>query len=268
VVKKPKKPRRANTTRGVLPRAEAMAFEHPDILAPGNGAGGPENTEPLTDAQRDLLQEHAAVIGEISGWVMNRLRRKFGAAQVERQLRELVDDYTHRFAMHAARSWRPEGGATFSVYATGARIAILVKAQVDWLKMLESAPENILVKRAPSTGLAGHRRDVRSTREQERAKPVLDAVLSREHAASAADALTDLTPVERQVIAWRYGLDGAALSLAEVAERLRVTRSDVRAIEAGALQRLGALAGDGAPGAPNRKTAHSVDAYLTRRSRG
>lgn len=59
-------------------------------------------------------------------------------------------------------------------------------------------------------------------------------------------ALAALSPRERQVIALRFGLHGAALSVGEVAKRLGWTVARVRAVETGALARMRERMGVGA----------------------
>lgn len=53
------------------------------------------------------------------------------------------------------------------------------------------------------------------------------------------DAMADLTPRERQVLIWRYGLDGQEPQfLREIAEKLHVTRERIRQIESKAIRKL------------------------------
>ncbi|HEU4324654.1 MAG TPA: sigma-70 family RNA polymerase sigma factor [Roseiflexaceae bacterium] len=63
-------------------------------------------------------------------------------------------------------------------------------------------------------------------------------VLAVETGQALRAALTALSPRERQVIALRFGLKGEALGVGEVAKRLRWPAARVRAVEAGALERM------------------------------
>jgi RNA polymerase sigma factor (sigma-70 family) len=66
----------------------------------------------------------------------------------------------------------------------------------------------------------------------------LQQALTAEQAQKAVALLGRLRPPRGQVLAWRYGLEGERLTLAEVGRRLGVTRARARQLEAEGLQRL------------------------------
>jgi len=73
-----------------------------------------------------------------------------------------------------------------------------------------------------------------------------------EQAAALAGLLESLSPRERQVIDWRFGLSGGdePSTLGEIGARLGLSRERVRQIEAAALMRLRASATGGCPSGP------------------
>jgi RNA polymerase sigma factor (sigma-70 family) len=65
-----------------------------------------------------------------------------------------------------------------------------------------------------------------------------DAVLSQVTGASVRALLSTLTQRERQVLGWRFGLDGPELSLRQIGRRLGMSAERVRQIEERALVKL------------------------------
>lgn len=65
------------------------------------------------------------------------------------------------------------------------------------------------------------------------------SLLEKQQAAQAVDSLLDmLTPREAEVLRLRYGIDGEAMTLDEIAKPMGYTRERVRQVEAKALRKL------------------------------
>ena len=238
---------------------EAMFFDAPSFLGRGKKPGAErEYVQPLTEAQRQVIQENASVITEVSGWVMNRLRREFPKqATRQHELSGMVDDYVHAYVVNAARSWCREKGASFKTYVTTLRLPIFLDIRDKWVKRIAQDTQSFLVQRV--SPFQGKRRDEKSTKAQERSRPVVSAVLSGESKKLAEAILARLPRNEALVLGMRYGVGRPALSLEETAQELGLTRSEVRVLEASGLQALGASKHVGKSEVRDRETARSLD---------
>ena len=103
-------------------------------------------------------------------------------------------------------------------------------------------------------GYAGGLEDVELEdllRDEATADPTV-ALERGEQAAALAGLLESLSPRERQVIDWRFGLSGGdePSTLGEIGARLGLSRERVRQIEAAALMRLRASATGSCPSGP------------------
>ena len=71
---------------------------------------------------------------------------------------------------------------------------------------------------------------------------IYEDVINRSSTEAIGSLLSTLTARERQVLGWRFGLDGEELSLRQVARRLGVSAERVRQIEQRGLVKLRTLA--------------------------
>jgi RNA polymerase sigma factor (sigma-70 family) len=133
---------------------------------------------------------------------------------------------------------------------TGEELAPTMGLSPDAIDELAATLAPIRSLNAPAPGLE----DVELAdllRDETIADPTL-ALERGEQSAVLAELLESLSPRERQVIDWRFGLSGGddPSTLGEIGERLGLSRERVRQIEAAALARLRAGARDGAISGP------------------
>jgi RNA polymerase sigma factor (sigma-70 family) len=133
---------------------------------------------------------------------------------------------------------------------TGEELAPTLGISTDAVEELVATLAPIRSLNAPAPGLE----DVELEdllRDEATADPTL-ALERGEQAAVLAGLLESLSPRERQVIDWRFGLSGGdePSTLGEIGARLGLSRERVRQIEAAALMRLRASATGSCPSGP------------------
>jgi RNA polymerase sigma factor (sigma-70 family) len=150
--------------------------------------------------------------------------------------------------LKAIRRYRPESGTRFMTYASfwvRKSIREAVAVQPHTIHVPRYAREHgAAVPRVIRLDLPRNPDETLTVADRLRDPdpPAVEMIARQRQMRNLRRHVVRLTPRDRSVIAWRYGLDGQPeQTLNEIARRLRLSRERVRQIEVAALAQLGKL---------------------------